>query len=563
MSSVVPTGAVASVGARRLPAHRASSAGRRSVIARSGKRAGRGSKISRESLIVSAEKKRDKAYGYAYGYAYGWDYGHEYGDPDWGHVTGTMSTPEARAEASVARPKDVDSPSRQAEVAVAEKTPPKEEKPIVAAAATPASPPPAEPVPAPSAPSAPSAPATPLVPVQPLPPPPAPRPASLAPRPPSPKEMARRLNEADLKTKEKTQTGSFTYRSRPDGTLSRTAEFRAPPIAKGAGSYGGAGSFAGGFFATLTTLTNAFPLWVLAGAVVGILNPPLVTWFKGEMITAALAVTMLGMGLTLELDDFFDAVRQPKQVALGVALQYTIMPTLGLAIGKVFPVHASVAVGLILVGCCPGGTASNVVTYLGKANVALSVVLTTASTFLAAFMTPLMTKTLAGTIVPVDAVGLAKSTASVVLAPVIMGLLAKRFAPKLVRVVAPFCPLVAVATVALICASIIGSSASAIVAAGPALLAAVATLHTLGFTLGYFFSKTLGFAEKDRRTVSIEVGMQNSALGVVLATAHFADPLVAVPCAISATVHSCVGSLVAGAWRLADQRQERAPRGVR
>ena len=559
MSSVVPTGAVASVGARRLPAHRASSAGRRSVIARSGKRAGRGSKISRESLIVSAEKKRDKAYGYAYGYAYGWDYGHEYGDPDWGHVTGTMSTPEARAEASVARPKDVDSPSRQAEVAVAEKTPAKEEKPIKEEK-------PAEPVPAPSAPAAPAAP--PLDPVQPLPPPPAPRPASVAPKPPSPKEVARRLNEADLMEKTKgtpTPAGSFTYRSKPDGTLSRTAEFRAPPIAKGLGSYGGAGgSFAEGrFFTTLTTLTNAFPLWVLLGAVVGIINPPSVTWFKGEMITTALAVTMLGMGLTLELDDFFDAVRQPKQVALGVALQYTIMPTLGLAIGKVFPVHASVAVGLILVGCCPGGTASNVVTYLGKANVALSVVLTTVSTFLAAFMTPLMTKTLAGTIVPVDAIGLAKSTASVVLAPVIVGLLAKRFAPKLVRVVAPFCPLVAVATVALICASIIGSSASAILAAGPALLLAVTTLHSLGFFLGYFFSKVLGFAEKDRRTVSIEVGMQNSALGVVLATAHFADPLVAVPCAISATVHSCVGSLVAGAWRLADQRLERATRGGR
>lgn len=560
MSSVVPTGAVASVGARRLPAHRASSAGRRSVIARSGKRAGRGSKISRESLIVSAEKKRDKAYGYAYGYAYGWDYGHEYGDPDWGHVTGTMSTPEARAEASVARPKDVDSPSRQAEVAVAEKTPAKEEKPIKEEK-------PAEPVPAPSAPSAQSTP--PLVPVQPLPPPPAPRTAPTPPKPPSPKEVARRLNEADLKEQTfsgKTPFGSFTYRSRPDGTLSRTAEFRAPPIAKGLGSYGGAGgSFAEGrFFTTLTTLTNAFPLWVLLGAVVGILNPPSVTWFKGEMITTALAVTMLGMGLTLELDDFFDAVRQPKQVALGVALQYTIMPTLGLAIGKVFPVHASVAVGLILVGCCPGGTASNVVTYLGKANVALSVVLTTVSTFLAAFMTPLMTKTLAGTIVPVDAIGLAKSTASVVLAPVIVGLLAKRFVPKLVRVVAPFCPLVAVATVALICASIIGSSASAILAAGPALLLAVTTLHSLGFFLGYFFSKTLGFAEKDRRTVSIEVGMQNSALGVVLATAHFADPLVAVPCAISATVHSCVGSLVAGAWRLADQRKEqRATRGGR
>ena len=194
--------------------------------------------------------------------------------------------------------------------------------------------------------------------------------------------------------------------------------------------------------------------------------PSTVTWFKGEMITNALAFTMLGMGLTLELDDFFDAVRRPKQVALGVALQYTIMPTLGFLIGKAFPVHPSVAVGLILVGCCPGGTASNVVTYLGKANVALSVVLTTASTFLASLMTPLMTKTTGGDH-SARAAGLAKSTASVVLLPIVLGLLMKRFAPSLVRVVAPFCPLVAVVTVALICASIIGSSSAAIVAAGP------------------------------------------------------------------------------------------------
>ena len=544
MSSVVPTGAVAGVGARRLPTPRDAPAGRRSVLVRSGKRAGRGSKFSRESLIVTSEKKRDKAYGYAYGYAYGWDYGHDYGDPDWGHVTGVMSNPETRAEVFVARPQDVDSPYRQAEAVVAAEPLPEEEDPAAAGLRRPPSRPGfrdarrAREAPCPRADPAPS---------------PAPRPAAAAPRPPSPREMARRLNSADAKT----QTGSFTYRSRPDGTLSKTAEFRAPPIGAGAGSYGGAGRFDSGFFSTLTTLTNAFPLWVLAGAALGMTAPSTVTWFKGEMITNALAFTMLGMGLTLELDDFFDAVRRPKQVALGVALQYTIMPTLGFLIGKAFPVHPSVAVGLILVGCCPGGTASNVVTYLGKANVALSVVLTTASTFLASFMTPLMTKTLAGTIVPVDAAGLARSTASVVLLPVLGGLLMKRFAPSLVRVLAPFCPLVAVVTVALICASIIGSSSAAIVAAGPALLGAVATLHSLGFAAGYFASKGLGFAEKDRRTVSIEVGMQNSALGVVLATAHFADPLVAVPCAISATVHSCVGSLVAGAWRLRDEKKTR------
>ena len=208
MSSVVPTGAVAGVGARRLPTPRDAPAGRRSVLVRSGKRAGRGSKFSRESLIVTSEKKRDKAYGYACGYAY-WDYGHDYGDPDWGHVTGVMSNPETRAEVFVARPQDVDSPSRQAEAVVAAETLPEEEEPAAAAAAAPA-----EPVPVSATPAAPE---KPLVPVQTLPPPPAPRPAAAAPRPPSPREMARRLNSADAKT----QTGSFTYRSRPDARCRR------------------------------------------------------------------------------------------------------------------------------------------------------------------------------------------------------------------------------------------------------------------------------------------------------------------------------------------------------
>ena len=305
----------------------------------------------------------------------------------------------------------------------------------------------------------------------------------------------------------------------------------------------------------VTALTNAFPLWVLLGAIVGLTAPAAVTWFKGASITVALAVTMLGMGLTLELDEFRDAVSKPSQVALGVALQYTIMPILGLVIGRMFPVARPVAVGLILVGCCPGGTASNLVTYLGRANVALSVVLTTASTFLAAFMTPFMTKTLAGTLVPVDAAGLMASTLQVVLLPILGGLTLKRLFPAAVAAVAPFCPLVAVFTVALICSSIIGQSAAAIASAGWTLLLAVACLHCAGFALGYGFSGLLGFPVPDRRTVSIEVGMQNSALGVVLATAHFADPLVAVPCAISATVHSCVGSAVAGAWRLSDKRK--------
>jgi bile acid:Na+ symporter, BASS family len=171
------------------------------------------------------------------------------------------------------------------------------------------------------------------------------------------------------------------------------------------------------------------------------------------------------------------------------------------------------------------------------------------TTLKATAMTPLMTKTLAGTLVPVDAAGLFASTVQVVLMPVLSGLLLKKFAPAFVALASPFCPLVAVGTVALICASIIGQSSAAITAAGGTLLAAVACLHLAGFFLGYHVAGAFGFEERDRRTVSVEVGMQNSALGVVLATAHFADPLVAVPCAISATAHSCIGSAIAGAWR--------------
>ena len=307
----------------------------------------------------------------------------------------------------------------------------------------------------------------------------------------------------------------------------------------------------------VATLTNAFPLWVLAFAVLGLACPPAVTWFRGDAITLALAGTMLGMGLTLDVDAFIDACARPGRVALGVALQYTIMPTLGLLIGKLFPVSPAVAVGLILVGCCPGGTASNVVTFLARANVALSVVLTTVSTLLASFATPLMTKTLAGAFVPVDAVALCASTTKVVLVPVFAGVALRKYAPDAIARVAPYCPLFAVATVALICGSVIGSSAAAIQAAGPALLAAVCALHCAGFALGYAASRGVGFAEADARTVSVEVGMQNSALGVVLATAHFADPMVAVPCAVSATVHSCVGSGIAGWWRTRGGATER------
>ena len=272
-----------------------------------------------------------------------------------------------------------------------------------------------------------------------------------------------------------------------------------------------------------------------------------------------------------------EAVQSPRQVATGVALQYTIvrartgyrsqparvdkraifiqMPFLAFAISRMLPLPTPLAVGLILVGCCPGGTASNLVTYIARANVALSVVLTATSTLLASVATPALCAMLAGTLVPVPAAKLMASTAQVVLAPVALGLVLKRVAPAAVASVAPLCPPVAVATVTLICASVIGGSAAAVRSAGPLLLCAVTMLHAGGFLFGYLGAAAAGYNEQTRRTMGIETGMQNAALGCVLALAHFPDATTAVPAAISATTHSIMGSLLAGLWRAQDAKR--------
>jgi BASS family bile acid:Na+ symporter len=296
--------------------------------------------------------------------------------------------------------------------------------------------------------------------------------------------------------------------------------------------------------------TNLFPVWVLAGGLLALVYPPAFTWFDSQMIVLGLAIIMLGMGITLSFQDFKDVLKMPRPIAVGFFAQFSIMPFLGWSVANALSLPTPFAVGLILVACCPGGTASNVVTYLARANVALSVLMTMCTTFAAVFMTPLLTKWLAGTLIEVDAWGLFFSTVQVVILPVVLGLLANRYSPKLVQAVQPIAPLISVVTIALICASIIGQSAAAVKASAGRLLLAVFLLHALGFLLGYLFAKVLGYDKQVCRTVSIEVGMQNSGLGVVLAKKHFpGEPLTAVPCAISSVFHSVIGSVLAGIWR--------------
>jgi BASS family bile acid:Na+ symporter len=301
----------------------------------------------------------------------------------------------------------------------------------------------------------------------------------------------------------------------------------------------------------LSVTTNLFPIWVLAAGALALAQPSWFTWFSGEFITWGLALIMLGMGITLTLEDFKRVLQMPRAVVIGVAAHYVIMPFLGWSIARLLKLETQFAVGLILVSCCPCGTASNVVNYLARSNVALSVLMTMCSTLGAIVMTPLLTQWLAGKYVPVDAAGLFLSTVKIVLAPVLGGVALNRCAPRLVKWVMPVSPLVSVLTISLVCASIIGSSARDFARSGGELILAVFLLHTGGFFLGYFGSRLLRCDELTSRTISVEVGMQNSGLGAALARAHFSSlPLAALPCAISATFHSVIGSVLAGAWRL-------------
>ncbi|XP_052627493.1 sodium/pyruvate cotransporter BASS2, chloroplastic isoform X2 [Lactuca sativa] len=298
----------------------------------------------------------------------------------------------------------------------------------------------------------------------------------------------------------------------------------------------------------IETLTTLFPLWVIIGTIIGIYKPSAVTWLQTDLFTVGLGFLMLSMGLTLTFEDFRRCLRNPWTVGVGFLAQYLIKPILGFLIAMTLKLSAPLATGLILVSCCPGGQASNVATYISKGNVALSVLMTTCSTIGAIIMTPLLTKLLAGQLVPVDAAGLAISTFQVVLVPTILGVLMNEFFPKFTSKIITVTPLIGVILTTLLCASPIGQVADVLKTQGLQLLLPVAALHGAAFFIGYAISK-LSFGESTSRTISIECGMQSSALGFLLAQKHFTNPLVAVPSAVSVVCMALGGSALAVYWR--------------
>ncbi|MBQ1081940.1 bile acid:sodium symporter family protein [Nocardiopsis sp. B62] len=289
-----------------------------------------------------------------------------------------------------------------------------------------------------------------------------------------------------------------------------------------------------------------FAVLVLAGAVVGLLVPEQTSLITPH-VSLLLGVIMFCMGLTMRPQDFAVVARHPKAVLLGVAAQYTVMPLLGWGIAHAFGLPPLLVVGMILVGASPGGTASNVIVYLARGDVALSVAMTSISTMLAPFITPLLVLGLAGSTLPISAGDLFLSILQVVLLPVVGGLLLRLFADRYVVPILPLMPLVSVTGIVLVVSGVVGANSDAVLTTGLLLALAVILHNTLGLFLGYLVGYFGRLPDSARRAVSVEVGMQNSGLAASLATTHF-EPIAALPGALFSVWHNLSGAAVATFW---------------
>lgn len=345
----------------------------------------------------------------------------------------------------------------------------------------------------------------------------------------------------------------------------------------------------------LSKLTSCFPLFVTAFALLGCIYPPSLQWVnRGNLITIGLAFIMTGMGMTLKQSDFTTVLKtQASSVPMGVLCQFLIMPLSAFLIGRTFLLPAllpslssgnkkdavlgpALFLGLTLVGCSPGGTASNLVSFIANADVALSILLTTTSTLLASALTPLLVKLIVGNTIAVSGRALCQATVQVIFLPIVLGMTFNTQMPRMCQFLSRFTPFASVLFISILCGAVVAQNVPTILqltsstttttglgiasatAASPwhlwkIVIGSVLLLHTMGFFVGYIIPKHIfQYPERTSRTISIETGMQNSALAVVLAKSLGVHPLASLPGALSATVHSCIGSALATYWRLRD-----------
>lgn len=299
-------------------------------------------------------------------------------------------------------------------------------------------------------------------------------------------------------------------------------------------------------------------LIVIAMAVLALLCPSAVSFIKTSYINPLLGVVMFGMGLTLKLSDFRVVFSHPKDVCIGTVAQFTVMPLLAYLLAKAFSLPPELAVGVILVGTCPGGTSSNVMTYLCKGDVALSVGMTAVSTVLAPVVTPLLTYLYAGATVHVDLLSMFLSIIQVVILPIALGFAVNRFFGRFAERAVDVLPLVSTLAIVAIVGAVVSVNAGRLLSCGLLILVVVVLHNVLGYLLGYTAARALRLSNAKCRTVAIEVGMQNSGLATSLATVHFAQyPLATIPGAVFSVWHNVSGALLANVFLRQAEREEK------
>ncbi|MGM9760110.1 MAG: bile acid:sodium symporter family protein [Parabacteroides sp.] len=297
---------------------------------------------------------------------------------------------------------------------------------------------------------------------------------------------------------------------------------------------------------------------VLVVTAVALFIPPSFVWIETSAITPMLGVVMFGMGLTLSPADFRPVLQHPKDILIGELAQFLIMPLLAWLLCRLLTLPQELAIGVILVGCCPGGTASNVICYLAKGDIALSVAMTGISTLLAPIMTPALVWLLAGESVEVDVAGMFLSIVQVVIVPILLGLGVHHYFKQATQRIVPLLPMVSTGTVAAIIGIIVSHNAANILQCSLVVAVVVVLHNVLGLALGYGLAALTGSERSKRSAIAIEVGMQNSGLATSLAATHFAlFPMATVPGAMFSVWHNFSGSIAAQIFRKSAGREQR------
>ena len=298
-------------------------------------------------------------------------------------------------------------------------------------------------------------------------------------------------------------------------------------------------------------LIGKYMAWiVLAIAALALFLPGTCLWIQTKWINYLLMIVMFGMGLTMRLSDFAVVFSRPRDVLIGCTAQFILMPLLAFALGKLFGLGDELLVGVVLVGTCPGGTSSNVITYLSKGDTALSVGMTSINTLLAPFLTPALTYLYLRTSVSVDVKAMFLSIVQVVVVPIGLGLLINRLFGKYTQKITDVLPAVSVTAICLIVAAVVSHNSGKILSTGLVIFAVVILHNLLGYLCGYLTGILFKMDLPRKKAVAIEIGMQNSGLATTLAGSAFPNLVMAtVPGAIFSVWHNISGAVLAGIFR--------------